>query len=137
MPRRIDRRDDPGSLAPGAARQAAFRLGISAEARAAALLILKGYRIIARRWRGPIGEIDLIARRGRLVAFVEVKARDSLADAAEAVTPEQQRRIAMAAAAWLARRPEYADCDLRFDAVLIAPRRWPRHIRAAFDDVES
>jgi putative endonuclease len=131
------RNDRIGSSAggPGArpARRAAFRLGVSAESRAAALLVLSGYRIAARRWRSPIGEIDIVARRGRLLVFVEVKARDTLDDAAEAVTPEQQRRIVAAAEAWLARHPDDAARDVRFDAVLVAPWRWPRHIRAAFD----
>jgi len=114
-------------------RRIAFRVGLSAEARAAALLLLKGFRIVARRWRGPIGEIDIVARRGRLLAFVEVKARDTLDDAAEAVGPEQQRRIALAAEAWLASHPQDRARDIRFDVVLIAPWRWPHHLRAAFE----
>jgi putative endonuclease len=125
-----------GSLsadAPRPERQAAFRLGLSAETRAAALLLAKGYRIVARRWRSPVGEIDLVARRGRLVVFVEVKARARLDDAAEAVTPRQQRRITAAAQAWLANHDEDAGCELRFDAILVAPRRWPRHLVAAFE----
>ena len=114
-------------------RRAAFRFGLSAESRAALLLRLQGFRVVARRWRGPIGEIDIVARRGRLLAFVEVKARDTLDDAAEAVGPAQQRRIALAAQAWLASHPQDRDRDIRFDVVLIAPRRWPRHLRAAFE----
>jgi putative endonuclease len=137
MAPRIDRPDDVAARpAARPERRAAFRLGLSAEGRAAALLMIKGYRIIARRWRGPIGEIDLIVRRRRLLVFVEVKARASLDEAAEAITPEQQRRIAIAAAAWLAGRPDTAHCDTRFDAVLVAPWRWPRHVRAAFDASE-
>ena len=130
MARRSDR---PGAASPRPERRAAFRLGLSAESRAAALLMLKGYRIAARRFRGPIGEIDIVARRGRDLVFVEVKARDSQDDAAEAVTPEQQRRIVAAAQAWLVRYPADLSRGIRFDAVLIAPRRWPRHITAAFD----
>ena len=114
-------------------RVAAFRTGISAESRAAALLIAKGYRILARRFRTPYGEIDLVARRRNLVAFVEVKARASLDDAAYAVTPRQQQRIVNAAQAWLMAHPEHAEFDLRFDAVLIAPKSLPRHLLAAFD----
>jgi putative endonuclease len=114
-------------------RVAAFRTGISAESRAAALLIAKGYRILARRFRTPYGEIDLVARRRNLLAFVEVKARASLDDAAYAVTPHQQQRIINAAEAWLMAHPEHAEFDLRFDAVLIAPRSLPRHLLAAFD----
>src|SRR5712664_2782883 len=114
-------------------RVAAFRTGLSAESRAAAYLMAKGYRILARRFRTPHGEIDIVAKRRNLIAFVEVKARASLDDAAYAVTPRQQRRIIDAAQAWLMAHPEHADFDLRFDAVLIAPRRLPRHLLAAFD----
>ena len=115
------------------ARVAAFRTGLSAETRAAAYLMAKGYRILAKRFRTPYGEIDLVARKRNLVAFVEVKARASLDEAAYAVTPRQQLRIIAAAQAWLMAHPEHADFDLRFDAVPIAPRSLPRHLLAAFD----
>jgi len=115
------------------ARLAAFRTGLSAEALAAAYLMAKGYRILARRFRTPHGEIDIVARRRNLVAFIEVKARASLDEAAYAVTPRQQARIVAAAQAWLVAHPEHADFELRFDAMLIAPRSLPRHLLAAFD----
>ena len=115
------------------ARVAAFRTGVSAESRAAAFLMAKGYRILEKRFRTPYGEIDIVARRRNLVAFIEVKARASLEEAAYAVTARQQVRIVAAAQAWLMAHPEHADFDLRFDAVLIAPRRLPRHLLAAFD----
>ncbi len=118
------------------ARVAAFQTGISAESRAAAFLIAKGYRILARRFRTPYGEIDIVARRRNLLAFVEVKARDSLDDAAYAVTPRQQSRIIAAAQGWLMAHPEHADFELRFDAMLIAPKSLPRHLVAAFDASE-
>jgi putative endonuclease len=114
-------------------RIAAFRSGLSAESRAAAYLMAKGYRILAKRFRTPYGEIDIVARRRNLLAFVEVKARATLDEAAYAVTPRQQRRIIDAAQAWLMNHPEHANFDLRFDAMLIAPRRLPRHLLAAFD----
>jgi putative endonuclease len=114
-------------------RVAAFQTGISAESRAAAFLIAKGYRILARRFRTPHGEIDIVARRRNVLAFVEVKARDRLDDAAYALTPRQQWRIIAAAQGWLIAHPEHADFDLRFDAMLIAPKRLPRHLMAAFD----
>ena len=114
-------------------RVAAFRTGLSAEARAAAVLIAKGYRILAKRFRTPYGEIDIVARRRNLLAFVEVKARANLDEAAYAVTPRNQRRIIDAAQAWLMTHPEHADFELRFDVMLIAPRRLPRHLLAAFD----
>jgi putative endonuclease len=115
------------------ARLAAFRTGLSAESRAAAFLMAKGYRILAKRFRTPYGEIDIVARRRNLVAFIEVKARAKLEDAAYAVTTRQQARIIEAAQAWLMAHPEHADFELRFDAMLIAPRRLPRHLLAAFD----
>ena len=115
------------------ARLAAFRTGLSGETRAAAYLIAKGYRILAKRFRTPYGEIDIVARKRNLLAFIEVKARASLDDAAYAVTARQQARIIDAAQAWLMAHPEHADFELRFDAMLIAPRRLPRHLLAAFD----
>jgi putative endonuclease len=123
----------PPVKASAPARVAAFRTGLSAEARAAAYLMAKGYRILAKRFRTRYGEIDLVARRRNLLVFVEVKARASLDDAAYAITPRQQRRIIDAAQAWLMAHPEHAELDARFDAVLIAPRRLPRHLLAAFD----
>ena len=126
------RRGDDRS-APRPERVAAFRVGLSAESRAAALLVAKGYRIVARRFRSLVGEIDIVARRGRLLVFVEVKARARLDDAAESILPRQQRRIAAAAAAWLADHPDDGEGDIRFDVVLVAPRRIPRHIPAAFE----
>ena len=124
---------DAASKLAAPARVAAFRTGLSAESRAAAYLMAKGYRILAKRFRTPHGEIDLVAKKRNLVAFVEVKARASLDDAAYAVTPRQQARIINAAQAWLVAHPDHAEMELRFDAILIAPRRLPRHLLAAFD----
>jgi putative endonuclease len=118
---------------PRPERQIAFRLGLSAESRAAAFLIAKGFRIVARRWRSPVGEIDIVARRRKLLVFVEVKARERFDDAAWSVTDRQRARIAAAAEAWLAAYPSPDILDMRFDAVLVAPGRMPRHIPAAFD----
>ncbi len=80
-----------------------------------------------------MGEIDIVARRRGVLIFVEVKARERLDDAAEAVIVPQQRRIIAAAEAWLATHPRYAEFDMRFDVVLVAPKSIPRHIQAAFD----
>lgn len=124
---------DPVAKLAAPERVAAFRTGLSAESRAAAYLIAKGYRILAKRFRTPYGEIDLVARKRNLVAFIEVKARASLDEAAYAITSRQQARIVNAAQAWLMAHPEHAEFELRFDAVLIAPRRLPRHLLAAFD----
>lgn len=112
---------------------AAFGLGLSAESRAAAWLIAHGYRILARRWKSPRGEIDIIAARRYTLIFVEVKARATLDDAAEAVTERQKQRIAAAAEIWLADNPMPAIRDMRFDAILVAPGKLPRHIPAAFE----
>lgn len=114
-------------------RVAAFRLGLSAESRAAMLLIAKGYRIVARRFKTPLGEIDLVARRRRVLVFVEVKARARFDDAAEAVTERAKRRIIAAAELWLASHPDDVRRDIRFDVMLVAPGRIPRHIVNAFD----
>lgn len=116
-----------------AKRKAAFHLGVSAESRAALLLAAKGYRTLAKRWKTPVGEIDLVMRRGSLIIFVEVKARGSFDAAAESVLPRQRKRIIAAAEAWLAAHPEHAGYDMRFDAVLVAPGRLPQHIISAFE----
>lgn len=122
-----------GSRTPSAERQVAFRTGLSAESRAAALLIAKGFRILSRRWRSPAGEIDIVARRRSLLIFVEVKARERIDDAAWSVTGRQRARIAAAAEAWLATYGDANIRDIRFDAMLVAPGRIPVHIPAAFD----
>lgn len=129
------RRADPIEPLPGPRRErvAAFRLGLSAESRAAMLLIAKGYRIAARRWKTPFGEVDIIARRGRTLVFVEVKAREAADDAALAVTGRTQRRIIAAAELWLAHHPDDARRDISFDVMLVTPGRSPRHIANAFD----
>ena len=101
--------------------------GRRAETRAAWWLRLKGWRIIARRVRTPVGEVDLVARRGRTLAFVEVKARAKAAELDFAIDEHRLRRVAAAANALTARyaRP---DDSIRIDVVLIAQRRWPVHI---------
>jgi putative endonuclease len=112
---------------------AAFRVGISAESRAAAWLVAHGYRILARRWKSPVGEIDIIAARRNLLIFVEVKARADLDEAAESISHHQRRRIVAAAEAWLASYPQPPARDMRFDVILVAPGKLPRHIAAAFE----
>ncbi len=118
-------------------RHAAQRWGRWAESLAAWRLRLAGYRVVARNFRSPVGEIDLVVRRGRILAFVEVKTRARLADAAESIRPAQQTRIRNAAAAFLARHPALATLDLRFDAVLVPPGRLPRHLPDAWRDSGS
>mgnify|MGYP003353865409 CR=1 FL=1 len=94
----------------------------------------RGHRILARRYRTRFGEIDIVSEVDGLVVFVEVKARGDYNTAAEAIRPAQQARIRNAAAAFLARRPDLAGFDLRFDAVLVSPRRLPVHLRDAWRD---
>ncbi len=96
-------------------------------------LIAKGYRIVARRWKTPSGEIDIVARRRRALVFVEVKARAHADDAAEAVTERGKRRIVAAAELWLAHNPDDAQREIRFDVMLVTPGKMPQHITNAFD----
>lgn len=114
------------------ARRRANRLGARAESLAALWLRLRGYRIAARRFSCPRGEIDLIARRGRVVAFIEVKYRADTASAGEAITAAKRARITAAARAWLAAHPDDALRDCRFDAVLMRPWRSPLLIEDAW-----
>ena len=111
---------------------AAYKRGHRGEWLAALALSLKGFRILARRYRTPAGEIDLIARRGNLVIMVEVKARPTLLAAMEAINVTAERRIEAAADLWLSRRSDYAKLSVRFDLVAILPRRWPVHIPNLF-----
>lgn len=113
-------------------RRRAFNRGHHGEWLAAAALMLKGYRIIARRYRTKLGEIDLIARRGDLVAIVEVKARPTLVTAMDAVGHTAERRIEAAADLWLSRQPDHARLSIRFDLVAVLPWRWPVHVENAW-----
>ncbi|MDX1580290.1 MAG: YraN family protein [Alphaproteobacteria bacterium] len=110
----------------------AQRSGRWAESRAAWFLRLKGYRILERNWRHPVGEVDLIARRGGTLVFIEVKARPSEDQAREALQPRQQQRILRAAEAWLARNPSCANMHIRFDLITIVPGQRPQHSKAAW-----
>jgi len=125
--------DEEPSRRARAARQAAFRTGVSAESRAAAYLTGRGYAIAARRFKSPVGEVDIVARRGPELLFVEVKARNRLDDAALSLTPRQQKRIVAAAEAWLADHPDDGLCEIRFDVILVARDGRAQHIAAAFD----
>jgi putative endonuclease len=105
-----------------------YRRGRFSELVAAAALMAKGYRILARRCRTPYGEIDLIVVRGRRLAFVEVKRRPTREEAEAALTQYQARRIARAAEFWVGRNARYRDHDRGLDAVLVVPRRFPAHL---------
>lgn len=111
----------------------AHAFGLRAERIAAAWLLLKGYRILARRYAVAGGEIDLVALRRDVVAFVEVKARGSLESALDTISPTKRRRIERAVRHWLVRNPWAVGRVLRADAIFIAPWRRPRHLENAFE----
>ncbi len=114
-------------------RQRAERQGRRGEGWAALWLSCQGWQILARRARTPLGEIDLVARRGRILAFIEVKWRNSPEDALAAFHPRQQERLLRAAALWRARRSDLVHHATRFDLICLAPGRWPRHLRGVLD----
>jgi putative endonuclease len=114
-------------------RLAAHRGGHRGEALAALLLQLKLYRIVARRYKTPVGEIDLIAERFGTTVFVEVKSRADSSGEAEALEAVNTTRITSAAQYWLAKHPAKAETTCRFDVIFLAPHRWPRHVVNAFD----
>jgi putative endonuclease len=109
-------------------RQRARRRGDLAEFFCRCNLRLRLWRIVARDWRCPAGEIDIVARRGKVLAIIEVKARGTAAEAASAVARRQRRRIARATSAFLLARPELAGLTVRFDVMLVAGLRAPRHL---------
>lgn len=113
-------------------RQRAEKHGRWAETLAALYLRAQFFSIAAQRVKSPVGEVDLIARRGKLVVFVEVKARARQADLATALESVNTRRIVRAAQHFLSRHPELAGYDMRFDVIFLAPWTWPRHVKDAF-----
>lgn len=114
-------------------RRRAERAGRSAETLAAWLLRLKGFRIIAMRYKTPVGEIDIVARRGRLIAIVEVKHRAGGASArAAALEAVNTARIVRASEWFIASHPRYRGFDFRFDVISVEPGRWPHHLINAF-----
>ena len=114
-------------------RRRAHDFGLWAEAFACLMLMIKGYRLLARNYRIHGGEIDIIARRGRVIAFVEVKARPHLDAAAASITPAKVQRITRAARVWLGRNSWASGSTLRVDAIYVAPFSWPRHLTSAYE----
>ena len=105
------------------------QIGLVAEWLCLARLVLTGWRILNLRWRCSAGEIDMIARRGRVISFIEVKARSSHDRALESISATQQQRIRTSAALWLAKHPKYAGDDCQFDVMSVS--KWPlpkRHV---------
>ncbi|MBO6795715.1 YraN family protein [Maricaulis sp.] len=119
-----------------ARRQRAEAFGRWAEYFAMLVLFLKGYRLLDHRARTAAGEIDLVARRGDVLAFIEVKARASLDEARQALSFHQTRRLTRAATIWRSGRPSLHHLAMRYDLVLVAPWQWPRHERAAWEPEE-
>ena len=118
---------------PDSARRAAYAYGLEAETLATLWLRARFYKILDRNFHIRGGEIDIIARRGRTIAFVEVKARGAFEDAHVAITRQKQRRIALAANRWVATHPWAMDYTLRGDAILIARGALPLHLENAFE----
>lgn len=110
-------------------RQQAEARGRRAETLAALFLQAKFYTILDRRVRLPVGEIDLIAKRGKTLAFIEVKQRPTLLQCQNAVPFQSWRRIASAAGAWASTKPHLQDCDWRYDLIAVTPRSLPKHFR--------
>ncbi len=105
------------------------QIGLVAEWLCISRLILTGWQISNLRWRCPSGEIDIVARRGQVISFIEVKARNSHDNALYAISATQQQRIRQAASLWLAKHPKYAGDDCRFDVMSVS--KWPvpkRHV---------
>jgi putative endonuclease len=115
------------------ARLAAYKSGHRGETIAALFLSLKLYRVLEKRYKTPMGEIDLVVERFGTIAFVEVKARSRAAGELEALGAVNQARIGRAAQYWLAKHPEWSGHDFRFDVIFVAKRRWPRHWINAFE----
>jgi len=114
------------------ARLAAEAQGRRGEGLAALFLQCQLYRIVERRFKTPVGEIDLIAERFGTTVFVEVKARGRTTGEAEALGAVNQRRLVRAAGYYLSRHPRLAATPLRFDVIFLAPKSWPRHLKGAF-----
>ncbi len=112
--------------------QTAYRRGHAAEAAAVTALEADGWTILARRLRTAAGEIDIVADKDGLLAFVEVKARPGLAQAALALSPRQQARLVAAAEIVLAENPDWGFRGVRFDAVVVDARGLVRRIADAF-----
>lgn len=126
----------PGEARSGRSeRQRRYLRGHVSEWMAAASLLMRGYRILGLRVRTPLGEIDLIAKRGQRIAFIEVKRRNRREDAEAALSSRQAERLRRAAEYWLSRRPVYAECERGFDAVLVLPWRLPVHLVDALQPV--
>ncbi|HEY0918685.1 YraN family protein [Devosia sp.] len=127
----------PGASPRDPRRLAAELFGRRGEAVAAWYLRAKLYRIVARRLKTPVGEIDLVAMHLGTLVFVEVKARRRRGDEFDALLHVNRRRLLRAAQYYLLRNPRLAELPMRFDVIFLAPLTWPRHVRNAFDASRS
>lgn len=109
-----------------------YKKGHRAEWFCAAVLFFKGYRVLKMRYKTPVGEVDLIARRGQSLVFVEVKARDTYQAGVEAVTPKSQKRIRRAGEYFLMKNPPYINFSIRFDVMVVRGISLPYHIPNAW-----
>ncbi len=114
-------------------RRKSYRTGLFAEWVAAYFLRLKGYRILAQRYKTPGGEIDLIVRKGRVLIMVEVKARRKIGEALEAITPKNRARVEKATRYFLSEHPEFSNFNIRFDAIAFAPPFHVHHLDNAWE----
>jgi len=105
----------------------AYRKGLRAEWLCAFSLLLKGYRIVGRRFKTPVGEVDLIARKRDVIVFIEVKARPNTNTALESISLTAQRRISSSAEWWISQQTDGASLSWRFDVMAVIPLRWPKH----------
>ena len=131
-PNRRKRRANEKPGIANRARMSALKLGRWAEHLAVLRLRLGGYRILARNLRLRSGEIDILARRGSVLALIEVKARADFDAAAFSLLPRQRQRLERSAEALRQRWPDLSACALRFDVVLVRPWRLPRHLPDAW-----
>jgi putative endonuclease len=118
------------------AKERAYRKGLAAELRAAAYLWMRGYRIVAMRYKTSVGEVDLIARRGGVIVFVEVKARESAHQALAAVSPRNRMRVERAALAYLAAHPSCQALQPRFDVIAVT-QKGPLHGRRRIHHLDN
>ncbi len=117
-------------------RQQAENFGRLGENLTALYLRLKLYKIIAKRYKSKFGEIDLIAKKGKSLVFVEVKTRKDKERLGEALEAVNKRRICRAAGLFLSQNPKYYDYDLRFDVIFLSPYNIPHHLIGAFNYLE-
>jgi putative endonuclease len=109
-----------------------YAIGLVAEVLCILRLWLTGWRVLARRYKHPTGEVDIIATRAKVVAFIEVKARSSRRAAIESIHPAQQARIRRAAQSWLSRHPQFSGHESRFDVMLLTHWPWPHRLKNMF-----